>query len=46
MVHQHETFIDLWNHSLEKICEKPEILFGTDKYFSLEVPLLVTFEER
>ena len=46
MVYQHETFGDLWDHSLEKICEKPEILFGTDKFFSLKAPLLESLLKR
>src|SRR5204863_7524895 len=27
-VYQHETFIDLWNFCLEKICKEPKILFN------------------
>ena len=29
-VYLHETFTDLWNICLEKICEKPKILFNSD----------------
>ncbi|POG69940.1 hypothetical protein GLOIN_2v1479669 [Rhizophagus irregularis DAOM 181602=DAOM 197198] len=39
-VYQHETFTDLWNFCLEKICEEPKILFSSDKFISLKAPLL------
>src|SRR5436190_22806773 len=39
-VYQHETFTDLWNSCLKVICEKPKILFNSDKFISLKVPLL------
>ena len=29
-VYQHETFTDLWNFCLEKVCEDPQILFSSD----------------
>ena len=29
--YQHETFTDLWNFYLGKICEVPEMLFDSDK---------------
>jgi hypothetical protein len=34
-IYQHETFTDLFNYSLKKICEEPEILFNSDKFISL-----------
>src|SRR5438132_13154663 len=39
-VYQHETFTDLWNFCLEKICEEPKILFNSDKFTNLKAPLL------
>ena len=45
-VYQHETFTDLWNFCLEKICEEPKILFNSDKFISLKVPLLKLLLKR
>src|SRR6266480_6333395 len=45
-VYQHETFTDLWNFCLEKICEKPKILFGSDKFINLKAPLLEILLKR
>src|SRR5947208_6921678 len=39
-VYQHETFTDLWNFCLEKVCEEPKILFDSDKFIDLKAPLL------
>src|SRR3989442_3598707 len=39
-VYQHETFTDLWNFCLEKVCEEPKILFDSDKFINLKAPLL------
>ncbi|EXX66608.1 hypothetical protein GLOIN_2v1611857 [Rhizophagus irregularis DAOM 181602=DAOM 197198] len=39
-VYQHETFTDLWNFCLEKICEEPKVLFDSDKFIDLKAPLL------
>ena len=39
-VYQHETFTDLWNFCLEKICEEPKILFDSEKFINLKAPLL------
>src|SRR6266542_2875941 len=36
-VYQHETFTDLWNFCLKRICEEPEILFNS---VDLKAPLL------
>ncbi|CAB4404493.1 unnamed protein product [Rhizophagus irregularis] len=46
IVYQHETFTDLWNFCLEKICEEPKILFDSDKFFDLKVPLLELLLKR
>ncbi|EXX71011.1 hypothetical protein GLOIN_2v1874218 [Rhizophagus irregularis DAOM 181602=DAOM 197198] len=46
VVYQHETFTDLWNFCLETICEEPEILFDSDKFFNLKVPLLELLLKR
>ncbi|GBC47907.2 hypothetical protein GLOIN_2v1762218 [Rhizophagus irregularis DAOM 181602=DAOM 197198] len=39
-VYQHESFTDLWNYFLEKICEDPETLFNSNKFTNLKAPLL------
>src|SRR6266487_4465236 len=45
-VYQHETFTDLWNFCLEKICEEPKILFDSDKFLNLKAPLLELLLKR
>ncbi|CAB4441811.1 unnamed protein product [Rhizophagus irregularis] len=45
-VYQHETFTDLWNFCLEKICEEPKILFSSDKFINLKAPLLELLLKR
>ncbi|GES81108.1 hypothetical protein GLOIN_2v1784878 [Rhizophagus clarus] len=45
-VYQHETFTDLWNFCLEKICEEPGILFNSDKFIELKAPLLELLLKR
>src|SRR5437773_1041624 len=45
-VYQHETFTDLWNSVLEKICEKPELLFNSNKFINLKAPLLELLLKR
>ena len=45
-VYQHETFTDLWNFCLEKICEEPKILFSSDKFINLKTPLLELLLKR
>ena len=45
-VYQHETFTDLWNFCLEKICEEPKILFNSDKFINLKAPLLELLLQR
>jgi hypothetical protein len=39
-VYQHETFTDLWNFCLEKICKEPKVLFSSDNFINLKAPLL------
>ena len=46
MVYQHETFMDLWNFCLEKICGEPEMLFNSDKFINLKAPLLELLLKR
>ncbi|GBC52542.1 hypothetical protein GLOIN_2v1847683 [Rhizophagus irregularis DAOM 181602=DAOM 197198] len=46
VIYQHETFTDLWNFCLEKICEEPEILFNSDKFINLKAPLLELLLKR
>jgi hypothetical protein len=45
-VYQHETFTELWNFCLENICDKPEILFNSDKFVELKAPLLELLLKR
>src|SRR5688572_19069725 len=45
-VYQHETFTDLWNFCLEKICEEPKILFDSDNFIDLKAPLLEILLKR
>ena len=45
-VYQHETFTDIWNFCLEKICEEPKILFNSDKFINLKAPLLELLLKR
>ena len=45
-VYQHETFTDLLNFCLKKVCEKPKILFDSDKFVNLEAPLLEILLKR
>src|SRR5881392_2798044 len=45
-VYQHETFTDLWNFYLEKICKEPKILFNSDKFINLKAPLLELLLKR
>ncbi|PKK76711.1 hypothetical protein RhiirC2_772192 [Rhizophagus irregularis] len=45
-IYQHETFTDLWNFCLEKICEEPKILFSSDKFINLKAPLLELLLKR
>ena len=45
-VYQHETFMDLWNLCLEKICEEPKVLFNSDEFINLKAPLLELLLKR
>src|SRR5579862_7055595 len=45
-VYQHETFTDLWNFCLEKICEEPKILFDSNEFLDLKAPLLELLLKR
>jgi hypothetical protein len=45
-VYQHESFTNLWNFCLEKICEDPKILFNSDKFINLKAPLLELLLKR
>src|SRR5947207_595802 len=45
-IYQHETFTDLWNFCLEKVCEEPKILFDSDKFLNLKAPLLELLLKR
>ena len=37
-VYHHETFTDLWNFCLEKICEESKLLFNSDRFIYLKAP--------
>jgi hypothetical protein len=39
-VYQRETFTDLWNFCLKKVCNEPEILFSSENFINLKAPLL------
>src|SRR3984957_17501758 len=45
-VYQHETFTNLWNFCLEKVCEEPKILFSSDKFINLKALLLELLLKR
>ncbi|GBB93275.1 hypothetical protein RclHR1_02140028 [Rhizophagus clarus] len=45
-VYQHESFTDLWNYCLEKVCQDPKMLFNSDKFTSLKSSLLKLLLER
>ena len=45
-VYQHETFTNLWNFCLEKVCEEPKILFDSDQFLNLKAPLLELLLKR
>ncbi|EXX58109.1 hypothetical protein GLOIN_2v841910 [Rhizophagus irregularis DAOM 181602=DAOM 197198] len=46
IIYQHETFTDLWNFCLEKICEEPKILFNSNKFIDLKASLLELLIKR
>jgi hypothetical protein len=45
-VYRHESFTDIWNFSLKRICEEPKILFDSDEYINLKAPLLELLLKR
>src|SRR5436305_11857736 len=45
-VYQHESFMDLWNFCLGKICEEPKILFNSDNFINLKAQLLELLLKR
>jgi hypothetical protein len=45
-VYQRQNFTDLWNFCHEKICEKPEILFNSEKFTNLKAPILELLLKR
>src|SRR5436305_10684682 len=45
-IYQHESFTDLWNFCLEKVCEEPKILFSSDEFINLKAPLLEMLLKR
>jgi hypothetical protein len=45
-IYQYETFTDLWNFYLKKICEEPKILFNSEKFINLKAPLLELLLKR
>ncbi|RGB23069.1 hypothetical protein C1646_779912 [Rhizophagus diaphanus] len=46
IIYKHETFTDLWNFSLERICEEPKILFDSDNFINLKASLLEILLKR
>ncbi|GBB97401.1 hypothetical protein RclHR1_02990002 [Rhizophagus clarus] len=40
IVYQHESFTNLWNSCIEKICKEPKILFDSNNFINLKTPLL------
>jgi hypothetical protein len=44
--YQYESFTDLRNFNLKKVCEEPEILFKSDKFVNLKAPLLELLLKR
>jgi len=46
IIYQRDSFTELLNYCFEKICEKPEILFNSDKFIALKGPLLELFLKR
>ncbi|GES72875.1 BTB/POZ domain-containing protein [Rhizophagus clarus] len=38
--YQYENFTDLWIYCLDKICEKPDVLFQSDEFINIKEPLL------
>ncbi|EXX68343.1 hypothetical protein GLOIN_2v1471188 [Rhizophagus irregularis DAOM 181602=DAOM 197198] len=46
IAYQHETFTDLWDFCLDKVCEEPKILFNSDKFLDLKAPLLELLLKR
>ncbi|RGB38699.1 hypothetical protein C1646_740469 [Rhizophagus diaphanus] len=45
-IYQRESFTELWNFYLEKICEDPKILFNSDKFINLKDNLLELLLKR
>ncbi|GBC07283.1 hypothetical protein RclHR1_07360006 [Rhizophagus clarus] len=46
IVYRYETFTELRNFCLEKVCTEPDILFKSNKFISLKAPLLELFLKR
>ncbi|GBC01429.1 hypothetical protein RclHR1_04190013 [Rhizophagus clarus] len=44
--YQHESFTELWNFYLDKICKEPLLLFNSDKFVNLNAPLLELLLKR
>ncbi|RIA84234.1 hypothetical protein C1645_859463 [Glomus cerebriforme] len=45
-VYQYESFTNLWNSCLEKICEESETLFESNKFIRLKAPILKLLLKR
>ncbi|RIA79290.1 hypothetical protein C1645_841050 [Glomus cerebriforme] len=45
-IYEHETFTDLWNFYLDKICNEPKILFNSEKFINLKAPFLELLLKR
>ncbi|EXX75599.1 hypothetical protein GLOIN_2v1769286 [Rhizophagus irregularis DAOM 181602=DAOM 197198] len=46
IIYHYETFKDLFNYFIKKICEEPELLFNSDKFINLKSPLLELLLKR
>ncbi|RGB36466.1 hypothetical protein C1646_666969 [Rhizophagus diaphanus] len=46
MIYQHESFIELWNFYLDRICEDPLLLFNSNKFINLNANFLELLLKR
>ena len=46
IIYQHNSFTELWNYYLEKICKDPKSFFDSNEFVSLSAPLLESILKR
>src|SRR2546421_5539950 len=46
IIYQHEPLADLRDYCLEVICEEPSVLFSSEKFSSLEKPIITMVLQR